>query len=109
MALAASVYDSLPRHPFRAPPALRGQAERHAVVVLGAGPIGLTLAAGLARHGLPCVVVELREGASYGSRAICISRRSLEILEGFGVADRILAQALPWTGGRSAWRGHEVL
>jgi 3-(3-hydroxy-phenyl)propionate hydroxylase len=105
-------YDALPRYAFRAPPELRGEAAaevRHKVTILGAGPVGLTLAAGLARHGVPCVLIEPREQASFGSRAICISRRSLEILEGFGVAERILAQALPWTAGTSFWRGHEVL
>ncbi len=107
--LGRYAYDAMPRYAFRAPPELRGEAVRHRVAILGAGPVGLTLAAGLARHRLPCVVIEPREQASFGSRAICIARRSLEILEGFGVADRILAQALPWTAGRSHWRGHEVL
>ncbi len=108
-ALGRFAYDAMPRYPFRAPPEMRGEEVRHKVAILGAGPVGLTLAAGLARHGIPCVLVEPREQASFGSRAICISRRSLEILEGFGVADRILAQALPWTDGTSFWRGHEVL
>ncbi|MDI3308375.1 MAG: FAD-dependent monooxygenase [Acetobacteraceae bacterium] len=109
MAIGRSVYDDMPRYPFRAPPELRGEARRHPVAVLGAGPIGLTLAAGLAHHGIPCVVIEPRDQVSFGSRAICISRRSLEILEDFGVAEGILAQGLPWTDGRSWWREHQVL
>jgi 3-(3-hydroxy-phenyl)propionate hydroxylase len=109
MAEDAFDYHSLPRYPFRPPPELRRARVRHRVAILGAGPVGLTLAAGLARHGIPCVVIEARDGASFGSRAICISRRSLEILEGFGAAERILAQGLPWTSGRSFWRRHEVL
>jgi len=109
MAIGRSVYDDMPRYPFRAPPELQGEARRHPVAVLGAGPIGLTLAAGLAHHGIPCVVIEPRDQVSFGSRAICISRRSLEILEDFGVAEGILARGLPWTDGRSWWRGHQVL
>ncbi|MBX6745149.1 MAG: FAD-dependent monooxygenase [Acetobacteraceae bacterium] len=109
MAIGRSVYDDMPCYPFRAPPELRGEVRRHPVAVLGAGPIGLTLAAGLAHHGIPCVVIEPRDQVSFGSRAICISRRSLEILEDFGVAEGILAQGLPWTDGRSWWREHQVL
>ncbi len=108
MTLGRSAYDAMPRYPPAPTPAGGGE-DRCRVAVLGAGPVGLTLAAGLARHGLPCVVIEPRDQVSFGSRAICISRRSLEILEGFGVADRILRDALPWTEGRSFWRGHEVL
>jgi 3-(3-hydroxy-phenyl)propionate hydroxylase len=107
--LGRFAYDAMPRYAFRAPPELRGEDRRHRVAIVGAGPVGLTLAAGLARHGVPCVLIEPREQASFGSRAICLSRRSLEILEGFGVAGGILAQALPWTDGTSFWRGHEVL
>lgn len=106
MATARGPYDDLPRY---APAPCPTGRERHAVVILGAGPIGLTLAAGLARHGQPCVVLEPRTEVSYGSRAICISRRSLEILAGFGAAAPLLAQGLPWTEGRSDWRGHAVL
>ena len=109
MALGRSAYDTMPRYPFRAPPELRGEAVRHPVAIIGAGPVGLTLAAGLARHGIRSVLIEPRDQVGFGSRAICISRRSLEILEGFGAAAGILAQALPWTGGRSFWRDHEVL
>jgi 3-(3-hydroxy-phenyl)propionate hydroxylase len=105
MALAARVYEGLPRF---AAPALRGP-QRRGVVVLGAGPVGLALAAGLARHGTPCTVVEPRTAVSFGSRAICLSRRSLEILESFGVAAPILAAGLPWTRGHSFWRRYKVL
>ncbi|MBL6454831.1 FAD-dependent monooxygenase [Belnapia sp. T6] len=103
--MGAGLYDDLPRFPFRP---VAGK-QRAPVVVLGAGPVGLALAAGLARQGVRCLVVEPRGAVSFGSRAICLSRRSLEILEGFGVAAPILAAGLPWTTGRSFWRGHQVL
>ena len=71
--------------------------------------MGLTLCALLARHGIPSLVVEADEGYCTGSRAICISRRSQEIL-GWAGADRpLLATGLPWTGGRSFWRETQVL
>jgi 3-(3-hydroxy-phenyl)propionate hydroxylase len=79
------------------------------VLIAGGGPVGLTLAALLARHGVRSLVVEADEGYCTGSRAICISRRSQEILASAGAGEALAAKALPWTGGRSFWRDREVL
>lgn len=79
------------------------------VLIAGGGPVGLTLAALLARHGVRTLVVEADEGYCTGSRAICISRRSQEILWNAGAGPALAAKALPWTGGRSFWRDREVL
>lgn len=79
------------------------------IVVLGAGPVGLAVAAGLARHGAKPIVIEPRDGPILDSRATCISRRSLEVLDAFGIGGGVQARALPWTAGRSFWRDREVL
>jgi 3-(3-hydroxy-phenyl)propionate hydroxylase len=79
------------------------------VLIAGGGPVGLALAALLARHGVSSLVVEADEGYCTGSRAICISRRSQEILWTAGAGPALAAKALPWTGGRSYWRNREVL
>lgn len=79
------------------------------VLIAGGGPVGLALAALLARHGVRSLVVEADEGYCTGSRAICISRRSQEILWTTGAGPALAAKALPWTGGRSYWRNEEVL
>ena len=79
------------------------------VLIAGGGPVGLTLAALLARHGVRSLVVEADAGYCTGSRAICISRRSQEILWAAGAGPALQAKALPWTGGRSYWRNQEVL
>ncbi|MDB5899438.1 MAG: FAD-dependent oxidoreductase [Ramlibacter sp.] len=79
------------------------------VLIAGGGPVGLTLAALLARHGIRTLVVEADAGYCTGSRAICISRRSQEILWNAGAGAALAAKALPWTGGRSYWRNAEVL
>jgi 3-(3-hydroxy-phenyl)propionate hydroxylase len=109
MALGRSVYEGFPTYPFRRPAELDGAKVRHAVAIVGGGPVGLTLAAGLARHGVRAVVIEPRAAVSFGSRAACISRRSLEIWESFGVGERPLAKGLAWVGGTSFWRDHQVL
>jgi 3-(3-hydroxy-phenyl)propionate hydroxylase len=79
------------------------------VLIAGGGPVGLTLAALLARQGVRCIVAEADAGTCSGSRAICISRRSQEILWTAGAGAAVAAKALPWTGGRSYWRDREVL
>lgn len=83
--------------------------EHVSVLIVGGGPVGLATALGLARHGVRSVLVEADDGVCTGSRAICISRRSLEIIERLGALDGFLAKGLPWAGGRSFYRDEEVL
>ncbi|MDP3759429.1 MAG: FAD-dependent oxidoreductase [Ramlibacter sp.] len=79
------------------------------VLIAGGGPVGLMLCALLARHGVASLVIEADEGYCTGSRAICISRRSQEIMAWAGADQPLLETGLPWTGGRSFWRDTEVL
>ncbi|MGJ7615621.1 MULTISPECIES: FAD-dependent monooxygenase [unclassified Variovorax] len=81
---------------------------RHPVVIAGGGPVGMALALGLANHGVRCVILEADDTVCVGSRAACISRRSLEIMARLGVLDSFLAKGLPWTGGRSYYKTAEV-
>ena len=55
------------------------------------------------------VLIEADDTVCFGSRAICISRRSLEIIERLGALPAFLETGLPWTGGRSFYRDAEVL
>jgi 3-(3-hydroxy-phenyl)propionate hydroxylase len=79
------------------------------VLIAGGGPVGLTLAALLGRRGIRTLVVEADAGYCTGSRAICISRRSQEILGWVGADGPLVEKGLPWTGGRSHFRDAEVL
>jgi len=85
------------------------ETHRHRVLIVGGGPVGLAAALGLARWGIASVVVEADDAVCEGSRAICISRRSLEILQRFGVARALMDKGLPWTRGRSFYGTQEVL
>jgi len=93
-------------------PALNAQQQetrRHRVLIVGGGPVGLAAALGLAHWGIASVVVEADDTVCEGSRAICISRRSLEILQRFGAARALVEKGLPWTRGRSFYGTQEVL
>ena len=78
------------------------------VLVVGAGPIGLVTALGLARQGVRVTVLESELQVSEGSRAIVFTRRSMEILQQAGVAERMTAKGLPWRFGNSFYRGQRV-
>lgn len=98
------------RHPAHLPNRIDGiDTHRHRVAIVGGGPVGLAVALGLAKHGIRSVLIEADDSVCHGSRAICISRRSLEIIERLGALDDFLRVGLPWTGGRSFYRHDEVL
>ncbi len=78
------------------------------VAIVGGGPVGLATALGLANWGIRSVVLEADDTVCIGSRAACISRRSLEIVARLGSLEAFLAKGLAWTGGRSFYRTEEV-
>ncbi len=101
-------YDYKP-YPYAAPPGLTAPEPRHKVLIVGAGPIGLAAAIELDNHGVTSVVVDDNNVVSVGSRAICWSKRSLEILDRLGnVGRRSVAKGVTWKVGRTHHREAEV-
>lgn len=72
----------------------------HPVVVVGAGPVGLSLAIDLAQRGQCVVLLDDADRIGEGSRAICFSKRSLEYWDRLGVGDRMVAKGVVWSVGR---------
>ncbi len=62
-----------------------------AVLIVGAGPTGLTLACELARRGVSFRLVEAISGPQPGSRGKGIQPRTLEVFEDLGIVDRVIA------------------
>jgi len=60
------------------------------VLVVGAGPVGLFMAAELNRHGVSCRIVDMNDGPTHDSRAASIQARTLEILDSVGLADEFV-------------------
>lgn len=85
-----------------------GTAQRHPVVVIGAGPVGLTAALDLAARGIKTVVMDDNNTVSVGSRAVCYAKRPLEIWDRLGVGEQMVAKGIEWKLGRVFFREQEV-
>ena len=82
--------------------------EHHAVTIVGAGPVGLTLALDLARHGLRVLVIDDDYRLSTGSRAICFAKRTLDIWDRLEVGERMVNTGVSWNVGRVFFKDDEV-
>jgi putative polyketide hydroxylase len=67
---------------------------RHDVLVVGAGPAGLTLAISLARHDLDVLVIEKHTGTSPFPKATGVSARTMELLRTWGLDEQVRAGAM---------------
>lgn len=109
----------LPKYAYRRPPELSGAKKTgtgpthptYPVIVVGAGLGGLSAALELASRGIETVLLDEDDtvgAAGLSSRGICYAKRSLEILDRFGAAKRILAKGVTWNEG-DVFRGSERL
>jgi 3-(3-hydroxy-phenyl)propionate hydroxylase len=73
---------------------------RHPVVIIGAGPVGLALAVYLAQSGIKTVVIDDNDKVSFGSRAICFAKRTLEIADRLGFGQTLVDKGVQWNLGK---------
>src|SRR6476659_6992722 len=64
------------------------------IIVVGAGPVGLTTALGLDFYGLPFALFEDDAELSRDTKAGTVLTRTLEAFRRYGVADQVLSKAL---------------
>ena len=79
-------------------------AARHPIVIVGAGPVGMTLALDLAQQNIAVIVLDDDDKLSAGSRAICFAKRTLEIWDRLGVGDAMVAKGVSWNVGKVFFR-----
>jgi 3-(3-hydroxy-phenyl)propionate hydroxylase len=89
-----------PVYAYRRSPDQDGDGAHHAVIVVGAGPVGLAAAIDLAQCGVPVLLLDDDHTVSVGSRAICWAKRTLEILDRLGCGEPVAAKGVSWSVGK---------
>src|SRR5512140_1609414 len=89
-----------PAYSYRHCAELDGITRHHPVIVVGAGPVGLVAAIDLGQRRIPVVVLDDDDTVSVGSRAICWSKRTLEILDRLGCAEGLVQKGVRWSVGK---------
>ena len=60
------------------------------ILVVGAGPTGLTMAAELTRHGIPCRIIDQKSGVTDKTKALSVQSRTMEVFEDMGIIDEVI-------------------
>ncbi|MEU6235159.1 FAD-dependent monooxygenase [Kitasatospora sp. NPDC047058] len=68
------------------------------VLVVGAGPVGLTAAAELRRHGVGCRIVDRLPAPQHYAKAVGVQPRTLELWDAMGLVRAVLDEAVPMRG-----------
>jgi 3-(3-hydroxy-phenyl)propionate hydroxylase len=79
------------------------------VAVVGAGPVGMTLAGRLAQQGVRVILLEQHpRHTGEGSKALCMQRETLEIWARLGIGEEVARRGVQWNLGRTYFRGREL-
>ena len=95
-----SDFSAIPRYmEMVASPAVTSGAH-HPIVIVGGGPVGLTAALDIAQRGRKVVVLNQFDFISGGSKAICFAKRTLDIFNRLGIAERMIDKGVIWNLGK---------
>ncbi|MGO2519469.1 MAG: FAD-dependent monooxygenase [Microbacterium sp.] len=79
------------------------------VLIVGAGPTGLVAALVLTASGVPCQIIEKRPSPGRSSRALGLQARSMEVLAGLGIAERVGRVAYRLTGASIMRKNSQIV
>lgn len=107
--MVASRYETAFKlYPYEKVTAQSGAPMRHPVVIVGGGPVGLSLALDLGKKGTPVLLLDDHDGAGLGSKAICFAKRTLDIANRLGASAAMVDKGIVWKVGR-VFRGEGQL
>jgi len=79
------------------------------VLIVGRGPVGMTVALRLAAFGIKSVIADPEDWEAFpGSKALCMQRESMEILERVGCGKAMASGGVIWPLGRTYYREKEI-
>ncbi len=76
------------------------QIDETEILIVGGGPVGLTLALDLAQKGRRVIVANRMDFIARGSKAICFAKRTLDIWDRLGVAETMIEKGVIWNVGK---------
>lgn len=95
-------------YPYRPPPELsQSTVNRVPLVIVGGGPIGLALALDLANKGHQIVLLNAMAFIPKASKAICFSKRTLDIWDRLGIDDQAVSKGVVWEKGKVFWKDED--
>ncbi|MEM7568985.1 MAG: FAD-dependent oxidoreductase [Pseudomonadota bacterium] len=77
------------------------------ICIVGGGPVGLALALDLGRKGQSVTVLNKMDFVANCSKAICFSKRSLDILDRLGAGQKAIEKGVIWDTGKVFWGDKE--
>ena len=94
-----------PKFEYVRPPEIaEGREGHYPVVIVGAGPVGLTAAIDLAQQGQRVLLLDNDDTVSIGSRGVCYAKRTLEVLDRLGCAEEMVQKGVSWNVGKVFYR-----
>ena len=81
---------------------------KHQVAIVGAGPVGLAAGIDLVTKNIPVVILDENDRVSQGSRAICFSKRTLEIADRLGLGQTLVDKGVQWNVGKVFFQDRKI-
>lgn len=72
----------------------------HPIVIVGAGPVGMAAALDAGVKNMQALVLDDNNTVSVGSRAVCYSKRALEVMNRLGCAEPMINKGVTWNVGK---------